>query len=573
MTIQEKEIANLFWHGELSALETACIKSFVNKGFHTKLWSYNNLTVEGAESCDARLVLPEEDLQKYKQIFQNDANSTRTFHASMAAFSDAFRLMVVDKFGGWWFDCDCYCLKTELEFKQLRKDKLFVAGVQDFNQPSINASLFWSSTSVTKHLVDRLNVLCDSYNYNFDEWGVIGPNLFTDVVQKHKLFDDILPIQLVYSIHAKDTDYYFEPAHKQYAKDLIKDSYVTHIWSSCLNRKKYQVGNPPIGSLLHEFYTNTYTESSNDVVPDVFNNYNKALEAYKNISVSYKKVFGVPGTYKSLLFYMSQVFNADIIEQIMVNYLNKQKSISELYRNVLGREPDEFGLTNYTYSNLSVNEIKTVFATSEEYNLGKIEIPFTGENRIQLINFAIQKTNAKNYLEIGCDNDLIFSNINVENKIGVDPVRGGTLRMTSDDFFKNNTTKFDVIFIDGLHEYQQVSRDFENSLKYLNDGGIIIFHDMLPKTSYEALIPIPEVLPVPWLGDVWKLSFDLMAREDITFNIVLIDFGCGVVYKKPQVSKKINGDYTWNFYKNNWNKLPLVSYETYLKQNMYENNI
>jgi hypothetical protein len=573
MITQEKEIANLFWHGELSALEIACIKSFVNNGFHTKLWSYNNLSVEGAESCDARLVLPEEDLQKYKQIFQNDTNSTRTFHASMAAFSDAFRLMVVDKFGGWWFDCDCYCLKSELEFKQLRKDKLFVAGVQDYNEPSVNASLFWSSTSVTKHLIDRLNELCNFYNYNFPEWGIIGPNLFTDVVQKYELFDDILPIQSVYSIHAKDVDYYFEPSHKQYAKDLIKDSYVTHIWSSCLNRNKYQINNPPVESLLHEFYTNTYVKSSNEVVPNVSNDYNKSLEMYKNISIAYKKVFNVPANYKSLLFYAARVFNSETIEETMKHYLNRQKIISELYKNILNREPDEYGLIHYTYSNLSIDNIKIILENSEEYNSKKISIAFTGENRIQLINFAIEKTCAKNYLEIGCDNNLIFNNISVENKIGVDPVRGGTLRMTSDEFFKNNTKKFDVIFIDGLHEYHQVSRDFENSLKCLNDGGIIILHDMLPKTSYEALMPIPDVLPVPWLGDVWKLSFDLMAREDITFNIVLIDFGCGIVHKNPQVSKKINGEYTWNFYEKNWNELPLVSYQNYLNQHMYKNNI
>jgi mannosyltransferase OCH1-like enzyme len=61
--IHKKEIANLFWHGELTMLEITCIKSFVQQGFHTKLWSYNNLSVDGAESCDASLVLPKEKLE------------------------------------------------------------------------------------------------------------------------------------------------------------------------------------------------------------------------------------------------------------------------------------------------------------------------------------------------------------------------------------------------------------------------------------------------------------------------------------------------------------------------------
>ena len=65
---------------------------------------------------------------------------------------------------------------------------------------------------------------------------------------------------------------------------------------------------------------------------------------------------------------------------------------------------------------------------------------------LEIIN--LKKFN--NYLEIGCDQDENFSQINIKNKIGVDPKSGGTHRMTSDTFFKNNKDKFDVIFLDGL---------------------------------------------------------------------------------------------------------------------------
>ena len=53
--------------------------------------------------------------------------------------------------------------------------------------------------------------------------------------------------------------------------------------------------------------------------------------------------------------------------------------------------------------------------------------------------------------------------------------------MTSDDFFRDNKEKFDLIFIDGLHETNQVDRDIENSLKFINKGGTILLHDCLPK--------------------------------------------------------------------------------------------
>ena len=47
--------------------------------------------------------------------------------------------------------------------------------------------------------------------------------------------------------------------------------------------------------------------------------------------------------------------------------------------------------------------------------------------------------------------------------------------MTSDEFFeKYPEEKFDVIFIDGLHHYDQCQKDTINALKKLNESGIIL---------------------------------------------------------------------------------------------------
>lgn len=190
-----------------------------------------------------------------------------------------------------------------------------------------------------------------------------------------------------------------------------------------------------------------------------------------------------------------------------------------------------------------------------------LNIPFTGESRLDLINLAIRKTDAKTYLEIGCDKNKIFRNIHVAHKVGVDPARGGTHRMTSDDFFKQNKEKFDVIFIDGLHYYDQVKKDFENSLDCLNDNGFIILHDMMPTTSEEAVVPIPKIMPYTWVGDVWRLAFDLAANENIIFKLVLIDNGCGIVWKGKQNLKSFEVKDDWNYYANNWQTLPLISFD------------
>ena len=50
-------------------------------------------------------------------------------------------------------------------------------------------------------------------------------------------------------------------------------------------------------------------------------------------------------------------------------------------------------------------------------------------------------------------------------------------KSTSDEFFKNNEKKYDVIYIDGWHEAPQVYRDICNSWYCLNEGGLVVCDD------------------------------------------------------------------------------------------------
>jgi hypothetical protein len=50
-------------------------------------------------------------------------------------------------------------------------------------------------------------------------------------------------------------------------------------------------------------------------------------------------------------------------------------------------------------------------------------------------------------------------------------------RETSNNFFSMNKNKFDLIYIDGNHLYDFVKNDILNSLKSLNENGIIITDD------------------------------------------------------------------------------------------------
>ena len=78
----------------------------------------------------------------------------------------------------------------------------------------------------------------------------------------------------------------------------------------------------------------------------------------------------------------------------------------------------------------------------------KINFNFPEEiNRWDLIQKLIELNNFQSYLEIGCFDNELFDVVNINHKTGVDPVSGGTIRLTSDQFFSQNKEFFDCIFI------------------------------------------------------------------------------------------------------------------------------
>ena len=141
--------------------------------------------------------------------------------------------------------------------------------------------------------------------------------------------------------------------------------------------------------------------------------------------------------------------------------------------------------------------------------------------------------------------------------------------MTSDDFFEINTKKFDVVFIDGLHEYQQVRRDALNSLKYLNDEGWIAFHDFLPANYLEQHMPRVGK-GWPWTGDCWKLAYELSQAEGLEFKVVEIDRGVGLMrkisndYSVPDLSESLLKS-EFDKFLEILDKLPLCSFDEAIK--------
>ena len=210
-------------------------------------------------------------------------------------------------------------------------------------------------------------------------------------------------------------------------------------------------------------------------------------------------------------------------------------------------------------------KLKTKYYKLLNFYNGTINFDFHNKpKRWELINEIIKKKNYSNYLEIGCFDNECFSKINIINKVGVDPMKGGTIKKTSDEFFETNIEKFDIIFIDGLHEYDQIKRDIINSIKFLKEDGTIMCHDSLPEEYSEQTVPYSLGI---WVGDVWKAIVEFRTKKDLDTCVCTIDHGVTVIKKRPNNNllnlkisnyKKLSFKY---FYKNYSKLMNLKNFE------------
>jgi hypothetical protein len=187
-------------------------------------------------------------------------------------------------------------------------------------------------------------------------------------------------------------------------------------------------------------------------------------------------------------------------------------------------------------------------------------------DRLYIINSICKLINAQKYLEIGVFTGYTFTNNICPYKIGVDPDSSSKANVvsTSDYFFVNNTEKFDVIFIDGLHYHQQVKKDILNALNYLNDGGYIICHDMNP--CEEIIQKVPPETGI-WTGDCWKAWVDIRSeRNDLDMFVVDTDYGCGIIKRGNQKLINVSCDLTYeNFVKNKQEWMNIKSVQEFIQ--------
>lgn len=166
--------------------------------------------------------------------------------------------------------------------------------------------------------------------------------------------------------------------------------------------------------------------------------------------------------------------------------------------------------------------------------------------RYDIINKLIDIRGYNKFLEIGTYRGECFNNVHcpIKESVDPDPESNATHLMTSDEFFKQNRlwrNKYDIVFIDGLHEHSQVWRDILNSLVWLNDGGTIVMHDCLPTTEEMQRWSDHSHQGEVWTGDTWKAYLKAQSEMPYYTYVIDTDFGCGVIdtskenHKRPRI--------------------------------------
>jgi len=167
------------------------------------------------------------------------------------------------------------------------------------------------------------------------------------------------------------------------------------------------------------------------------------------------------------------------------------------------------------------------------------------------------------YLEVGVETGFTFFEVSAAAKTAVDPTFMFDLEeakqveptsqffpTTSDDYFRNhwNSQMFDLIFLDGLHTWEQTYRDFCNALLLTHERSIILLDDIFPSDVFscnrdqvEAVMMRQFMTSDPsnaWHGDTYKVIPMIQAFHPLLSYCTIITDGNpqALVWRSPRPS-------------------------------------
>ena len=186
--------------------------------------------------------------------------------------------------------------------------------------------------------------------------------------------------------------------------------------------------------------------------------------------------------------------------------------------------------------------------------------------RDEIINRISELFEDPKYLEVGVWQGGTFNRVKARSKVAVDPKfdfdhnqraaqdpSNSYHQVPSNDYFveaSRRGDKFDIIFLDGLHTFEQTLTDLLHSVDRLKDGGIIILDDIIPD-SYPASLRSEQQCyhfrqsvgdaGTHWMGDVYKLAFFINAYMlNWSYGTVAETHGQLVMWRQPRASSELS---------------------------------
>jgi SAM-dependent methyltransferase len=195
--------------------------------------------------------------------------------------------------------------------------------------------------------------------------------------------------------------------------------------------------------------------------------------------------------------------------------------------------------------------------------------PHREPTRADVLNALAAVHRRPAYLEVGVYTGDTFLQVRAASRTAVDPhlrfdtaavARGRPAdrfhEMESDAFFGSPAAgrgRFDVIFLDGLHTFEQTLRDFMNAVSVLAPGGVIVIDDVLPSAPHAALPDWADSVRAreaagsaddSWMGDVYRLVYFIGAFcPSWTLRTVAEAPNLAVVWAQPRRPDVRRGGY------------------------------
>ena len=164
----------------------------------------------------------------------------------------------------------------------------------------------------------------------------------------------------------------------------------------------------------------------------------------------------------------------------------------------------------------------------EKDKLDKIENLISKIPKLNILELGVQKGNStKMFLKICNKNDGYLTSIDIDDCSNIVKNSRWTFIHSSDDNFEYTNKflkkKFDVLFIDSLHEPNHVRKVFYNYFKYLNNNDLLF---------------IDDVVWLPYIKDGEKDNDFVERINRLTFDKVL------EIYNSNKENLSLNIDFT-----------------------------